>query len=128
MRRRYYDDENLPKEGEGNQQFTGVIPGRSEDQRKPEQSMSSLSEEALARVGQQRKQEEDARQNDMRKREVQLLKKKKFVRYAEGAKLYSIGEELFAKLALESHAVYKINHICLVSTEIFEEDLEAFRV
>ena len=34
MRRRYYDDENLPKEGEGNQQFTGVIPGRSEDQRK----------------------------------------------------------------------------------------------
>ena len=116
MRRRYYDDENLPKEGEGNQQFTGVIPGRSEDQRKPEQSMSSLSEE------------EEARQNDMRKREVQLLKKKKFVRYAEGAKLYSIGEELFAKLALESHAVYKINHICLVNTEIFEEYLEAFRV
>ena len=127
MRRRYYDDENLPKEGEGNQQFTGVIPGRSEDQRKPEQSMSSLSEEALARVGQQRKQEEAASQPASRPI-VSRMKKKKFVRYAEGAKLYSIGEELFAKLALESHAVYKINHICLVNTEIFEEYLEAFRV
>lgn len=55
-------------------------------------------------------------------------RQKKFVRYAEGAKLYSIGEALFAKLAMEAHAVYKINHICLVNTEIFEEYLESYRV
>ena len=55
-------------------------------------------------------------------------KKKKFVRYSEGAKLYSIGEALFVKLAMEAHAVYKINHICLVNTEIFEDYLESYRV
>lgn len=60
--------------------------------------------------------------------QAQLTRKKKFVRYAEGAKLYSIGEALFARLAMEAHAVYKINHICLVNTEIFEEYLEAYRV
>ena len=60
--------------------------------------------------------------------QAQQPRKKKFVRYAEGAKLYSIGEALFARLAMEAHAVYKINHICLVNTEIFEEYLEAYRV
>ena len=60
--------------------------------------------------------------------QAQQPRKKTFVRYAEGAKLYSIGEALFARLAMEAHAVYKINHICLVNTEIFEEYLEAYRV
>jgi len=52
---------------------------------------------------------------------------KKFVRYTEGAKRYSMGIQSFMKLAKEAHAVYKIRNIALVNTEIFEKYLETYR-
>ena len=52
---------------------------------------------------------------------------KKFVRYPEGAELYSMGIQSFMKLAKEAGAVYKIRNIALVNTELFENYLEAFR-
>lgn len=52
---------------------------------------------------------------------------KKFVRYPEGAELYSMGIQSFMKLAKEAHAVYKIRNIALVNIEVFEKYLEAYR-
>ena len=53
--------------------------------------------------------------------------KKKFVRYPEGAEMYSMGIQSFMKLAKEAKAVYKIRSIALVNTEILEQYLEAYR-
>ena len=48
-----------------------------------------------------------------------LLKygKKKFVRYEEGAKLYSMGLHSFQELAKEANAVYHVKRIVLVNTD-----------
>ena len=54
--------------------------------------------------------------------------KKKFVRYQEGAELYSIGLTKFQELAKEAKAVYKIDKVALVNCEIFEKYLETFRI
>lgn len=53
--------------------------------------------------------------------------KKKFVRYDEGAQLYSMGVHMFAEMAKEAGAVYKIRHVCLVNLDIFEEYLATFK-
>ena len=53
---------------------------------------------------------------------------KTFVRYDEGASLYSMCRHTFMKLAAEAGAVYKVGRVSLVNTRIFEEYLERFRV
>ena len=53
--------------------------------------------------------------------------KKKFVRYAEGAALYSLGLHTFQEIAKEAGAVYHIKRRVLVNTEIVDQYLEAFR-
>ena len=53
---------------------------------------------------------------------------KKFVRYDEGAELYSMCKHSFMKLAAEAGALYKVNRISLVNMEVFEEYLETFRI
>lgn len=60
----------------------------------------------------------------MEKKEQQ----KKFVRYEEGAALYSMSKHSFMKLAADAKAVYKVNRISLVNVQILEEYLESFRV
>lgn len=65
-------------------------------------------------------------------KEVELLEqarkdRKKFVRYPEGAEIYSMGIQSFMKIAKEAHAVYKIRNIALVNTEVLDAYLEAFR-
>lgn len=56
------------------------------------------------------------------------ISKKKFVRYKEGAELYSICQSKFEKLAKEAKAIYKIDKVVLVNTDIFDEYLETFRL
>ena len=58
------------------------------------------------------------------RKDIEETKKlaKKFVRYQEGAELYSIG------LTKEAKAVYKIDKVALVNCEIFEKYLETFRI
>jgi len=58
-----------------------------------------------------------------------LLKygKKKFVRYDEGAKLYSMGLHSFQELAKEANAVYHMKRIVLVNTEVIDAYLENFK-
>lgn len=52
---------------------------------------------------------------------------KKFVRYSEGAELYSMGLHSFQELAKDAGAVYRIKRMVLVNTVIIDEYLESFR-
>lgn len=56
------------------------------------------------------------------RKDVEKTKKiaKKFVRYQEGAELYSIGLTKFQELAKEAKAVYKIDKVALVNCEILK--------
>ncbi len=51
-----------------------------------------------------------------------------FIRYADGAKRYSMSQHSFMNLAKEAGAVYKVGGIALVNVKIFEEYLEKFRL
>ena len=53
--------------------------------------------------------------------------RKKYIRYAEGAVLYSMGLHTFQDLAKDARAVYHIKGVVLVNTEIIDEYLECFR-
>ncbi len=53
--------------------------------------------------------------------------KKKFVRYKEGAELYSVGLHTIEQLAKDAKAVYHVKGIVLINTELIDEYLEAFR-
>lgn len=55
-------------------------------------------------------------------------KNKKFVRYKDGAEIYSMGISKFQELAKEAKAIYKINQMVLVNTEILDDYLETFRI
>ena len=52
----------------------------------------------------------------------------KCVRYAEGAKMYSMGLSKFQELAKDAKACYKVGQLVLVNTEILDEYLETFRI
>ena len=53
--------------------------------------------------------------------------KKKFVRYKEGAEIYSMSEREFYKLAHDANAVYKRNKMALVNMEILDKFMEYYR-
>ena len=53
--------------------------------------------------------------------------RKKFVRYEEGAMLYSMGVHTFQQLAKDARAVYHVKRIVLVNLDLIDEYLEAFR-
>ena len=55
-------------------------------------------------------------------------KKKKFLRYKEGCEIYSMGITKFQEIAKLAGAVYKINQMVLVNTEILDQYLETFKV
>ena len=60
-------------------------------------------------------------------RETKALAKK-FVRYKEGAELYSMGMNKFQTLAKDAGAILKIDRMVLVDLDIFDQYLETFRV
>ena len=53
--------------------------------------------------------------------------RKKFVRYDEGAKLYSMGLHTFQNLAKDAGAIYRIKRVVLVNTDIIDQYLENFK-
>lgn len=65
-------------------------------------------------------------------RKEEILKKrdayKKFVRYKEGAEMYSMCQSKFEQMAKDAGAVYKLDKLVLVNTVVFEEYLETFRL
>lgn len=54
--------------------------------------------------------------------------RKKFIRYKEGAQLYSMSQSKFERLAKDANAIYKVDKLVLVNCELFEQFLETFRV
>lgn len=73
-------------------------------------------------------QKESSNQNEQKPKKREAIRRKKFVRYDEGAELYSMCKHSFMKLAAEAGALYKVNRISLVNMEVFEEYLETFRI
>lgn len=71
------------------------------------------------------KEERDG--NQSRKIKEQQGRFKKFVRYPEGAEMYSMGLSSFTKLAKEAKAVHKWGNIVLVNTNIVDEYLDMFK-
>ena len=59
--------------------------------------------------------------------EETALYAKKFVRYEEGARKYSMGLSKFQSLAREAKATYKVDKLVLVNCDLFEKYLETFR-
>lgn len=53
---------------------------------------------------------------------------KRFVRYKEGAELYSMSQSKFERVAKDAEATYKLDKLVLVNCDIFEEYLETFRI
>jgi hypothetical protein len=53
--------------------------------------------------------------------------KRKFVRYKDGAELYSMSLSKFMRLAKEANATYKVNKMVLVNCDILDSYLEMFR-
>lgn len=59
--------------------------------------------------------------------EEKVLKgQKKYVRYAEGAELYSVGIHTFQEMAKEAGAIYRVKRCVLVNTQKIDEYLENF--
>ena len=54
--------------------------------------------------------------------------RKKYVRYKEGAEIYSISQKKFEQLAKEANATYKVGKAVLVNCRILDEYLEMFHV
>ncbi len=59
---------------------------------------------------------------------MQKVKDKRFVRYADGADMYSMSLSKFQQLAKDAKACYKINQLVLVNLDIVDEYLETFRI
>lgn len=54
-------------------------------------------------------------------------KKKKYIRYEEGAVLYSMGKNSFRQIAQDAHAIVRLKRIAVVNVEVLDEYLESFR-
>lgn len=59
-------------------------------------------------------------------RETLAARKKIYVRYKEGAALYSMGLSKFQQMAHKAKATYKVDKLVLVSIEKLEKYLETF--
>jgi len=57
-----------------------------------------------------------------------LKKEKRFVRYSEGAELYSMGLTKFQEICKAAKACYKINQMVLVNLDELDKYLETFRI
>lgn len=59
----------------------------------------------------------------------EIWKRKKFVRYKDGAELYSLSKNQFRKLAEEAQAIYRWgDKVVLINTQIIDKYLEFFHV
>lgn len=61
-------------------------------------------------------------------RETLAARKKIYVRYKEGAALYSMGLSKFQQMAHAAGAVYKADKACFVNLEIFDAYFQSFRL
>ena len=57
-----------------------------------------------------------------------VVSNKRFVRYSEGAEMYSMSVSKFMQLAKDAKACYKVNQLVLVNLDIIDEYLETFHI
>ena len=62
------------------------------------------------------------------KRDRDDKKKTRFARYKEGAALYSMCQTKFERLAKDANAIYKVDKLVLVNTDILDDYLETFHI
>ncbi len=55
-------------------------------------------------------------------------KDRRFVRYPEGAEMYSMSTSKFMQIAKDAKACYKVNQLVLVNLDIIDEYLETFHI
>ena len=55
-------------------------------------------------------------------------KGRKYVRYAEGAEMYSMSIRKFQELAKDAGAIYKVGKMALVNVETMDKYLETFKL
>ena len=55
-------------------------------------------------------------------------KDKRFVRYKDGAEMYSMSLSKFQQLAKDANACYKVHQLVLVNLDILDEYLETYRI
>lgn len=68
-------------------------------------------------------------QMNIQGRNQESKRKKKFVRYDEGAELYSMSTRKFKDFARDAGAIYRVSEkLVLINTEIIDEYLEYFHV
>lgn len=118
---RYYSFVNLAKEAKAN---IKVKRHAVVDLDKLDAYINKLGEEEMARREESRKM---YTRNKTDKLEELKKQRKKFVRYEEGAELFSMGINTFRQLAKDAGAVYKIKSVALVNIDIVEEYLESFK-
>ncbi len=69
----------------------------------------------------------------MQNEDLQILLKefrrvKKYIRYEEGAEIYSMSTTKFRELAKRANAVYKIDKLVMVNCQIFEDFMQNYRL
>ena len=55
-------------------------------------------------------------------------KRKKYVKFQEGAELYSMGKSKFSEMAHDCGAVIKVGRSAFVDLEIFDKYFQTFRL
>ena len=95
---------------------SGYIPGESEIREAMDRAM--IMQLNLLPV---------ARKNKMDNR-TKKTNNKRFVRYPEGAEMYSMSLSKFQQLAKDAKACYKMNRLVLVNLDILDEYLETFHI
>ena len=57
-----------------------------------------------------------------------MEKRKQYIRYAEGAEIYSMSLRKFQELAHDAGAIYKVGKMVLVNCEELDRYLESFKI
>lgn len=57
-----------------------------------------------------------------------MQRNKRYVRYPEGAEMYSMSVSKFMQIAKDAKACYKVNQLVLVNLDIIDEYLETFHI
>ena len=77
---------------------------------------------------------ESVREMKKRNKDIEKIKhlvengSKRWVRYDEGALLYSVGIHTFQKLAKDAKACYRVGGVTLIDTQKLDKFIEAFEV
>lgn len=58
----------------------------------------------------------------------QKMNRKRFVRYKEGAEIYSMSVRKFQDMAKDAGAIYKVGKMVLVNCELLDQYMETFKL